>query len=373
MASFNLGRIKGDKGDKGDTGAKGETGAKGDKGDTGERGADGRTPVFSVGETSSISSSEEAYVELDTNDPENPVLSFYIPRGRDGKDAQGDMLAAVYDSEGVKQDFYKYAKSLSDGCIKISGGALSGALKAAEVSLGEGSVRNISFASSLPESAANGDICIVSQEENSKKLGECIAGDTLLLTENSNTVPYIVVATDYHKEDSVTLIRKRLPENMVCFDKSERGEYPMSDIDVFLEGMYVSMFSQQVRNALLPVILENNICRHCFLLSKTELNEISYLSTVTNRIAYTEETEEKEEYLVRNVDSSNKAQIVNTTGYTTVVSQSVRQYYRPVIVLPAGLKVQNTEYNGLRAIKLPDAEAGIYVYRNGEWKECYSV
>ena len=33
MASFNLGRIKGDKGDKGDTGAKGERGEKGEKGD----------------------------------------------------------------------------------------------------------------------------------------------------------------------------------------------------------------------------------------------------------------------------------------------------------------------------------------------------
>ena len=95
MASFNLGRVKGDKGDKGDTGAKGERGEKGEKGDTGARGIDGRTPVFAVGETVTISPEEEAHVELNSDDAENPVLSFYIPRGHDGRDAMGDMLSAV--------------------------------------------------------------------------------------------------------------------------------------------------------------------------------------------------------------------------------------------------------------------------------------
>lgn len=373
MASFNLGLIKGEKGEKGDAGAKGDTGAKGEKGDVGEKGADGKTPVFSIGKTKTLSSSEEAYVELDSTNSENPVLSFYIPRGKDGRDAQGDMLAAVYDAEGIKTDFYKYAKSLSDGCIKKSGDTLSGALSAAAVSFAEGCVRNISFSSSLPESGADGDICIVMQEKNSKTLGECIEGDTFLLTENSTTVPYLVVAIDYHGEGSVTLIRKNLPKDKSYFDKTSRGEYRMSDIDILLESMYVSVFPPDIRQLLLPVILENDICRHCFLLSKEELSEINYLATEKNRIACVDETGMTPGYLIRNMDTTKRVQIVNTVGYTTVVFKNEPEHYRPTIVLPSDLKVQNTQYDGSPAIKLPDNKNGIYFCRNGEWEECYSI
>ena len=96
MASFNLGRIKGDKGDKGDPGIKGDKGEKGDRGERGERGSDAPIPVFSVGTTSTLPSSMEAYVEIKTEDSENYVLNFSIPKGKDGNDASGDMNKSVY-------------------------------------------------------------------------------------------------------------------------------------------------------------------------------------------------------------------------------------------------------------------------------------
>ena len=86
MASFNLGRIKGDKGDKGDTGAKGD---KGERGERGEKGSDAPIPVFTIGDTKTLPSSEEAYVELNTEDMLNPVLIFSVMTAWNGKVENG--------------------------------------------------------------------------------------------------------------------------------------------------------------------------------------------------------------------------------------------------------------------------------------------
>ena len=224
MASFNLGRIKGDKGDKGDTGPKGERGEKGEKGDTGERGADGRTPVFTIGETMTISPDEEAYAELDTTDIENPVLSFHIPRGHDGRDAMGDMLSAVYDSEGKGEDFYKYADSLFEKSLKKDEGTIE-KLTVGETDGKSAVVRNISMRSSLPETAVEGDICIITEEENSKKLGDCEVGSTMLIEENGEDTEYTIIAKDYHGENSITLMRKNVPPLGIKFSYQNRDTY----------------------------------------------------------------------------------------------------------------------------------------------------
>ena len=238
MGSFNLGRIKGDKGDRGETGPKGDTGAKGEKGEKGDNGRDGLTPVFAVGEVITLQNGEEAEVEIDASVPSNPVLSFKIPTGKDGKDALGDMVKSVYDTQGVATDVFDYARSLYEKCMKSEGGNLSGSLVAAETPLEERAVRNISVATELPDSGAEGDILILLKDVSHRKLGECNEGDILVLAENGEKTPYLVVGIDYHGRGNVTLVRKDLSPIRSFYDYSRRGDYIMSDIDIFMETIY---------------------------------------------------------------------------------------------------------------------------------------
>lgn len=369
MANFNLGRIKGDKGDKGDTGPMGPAGAAGERGERGERGEDGITPVFSVGETVTLSASEEAYVDINTDDPHNPVLSFYIPKGSDGKDAHGDMQTSIYDTNGVNADFFQYADNLASSCLKISGGNLEGALKAAESHLEEGCVRNITVGEAFPENAANGDLCIIVKTENTKTLGECKTGDIMLIEELGGQAEYIVVAKDFHRENSVTLLRKKLPYYQEYYDYSIRGKYRMSNIDVLLETVYIQEFPEHLRKELLGVEVESHIFRHCFLLSYEELDEMEYFSTNESRKAVKEGSATAYPYYTRSC-SNSKAYLITESGTTSSVSQSALNYFRPAIVLKSDLPVENTQNDSLPAVKLPDTKCGIYVCINGEWREC---
>ena len=373
MASFNLGRIKGDKGDKGEMGPKGDTGLKGDKGEKGDNGKDGMTPVFSVGETHTLSSSEEAYVELDTKAPENPVLSFYIPRGKDGKDASGDMLSSVYDTKGIGKDIYEYVQTLTDNCIKTSGGTLSGALKAAESSLPQMAVRNICIASDLPESAAEGDICII-RKETSKKLGECNPGDIMLIEEYGKEVPYMVVASNYHGDNTVTLVRKYFLSSLFYFDFIKRGQYLSSDMDVLLESIHKSAFPESVRKHLksIEITERTKFERQCFLLSEADFQSIEYFKTKENRVTGTEEGSGSH-YVTRTVNSKANVVTIDAYGSITTQSQSNETWVRPAIVLPADLAVENADYEGTAAVKMPETNKGIYTYVEGEWKECASL
>ncbi|MBQ3022745.1 MAG: hypothetical protein IJD91_05455 [Clostridia bacterium] len=372
MASFNLGRIKGDKGDKGDTGAKGDRGEKGEKGETGASGIDGRTPVFTVGETATIAPDEEAHVELDCSDIENPVLSFYIPRGRDGRDALGDMLATVYDAEGKKEDFYKYADNLFKDTLKITGGILTGSLSATEADGKTAVMRNISMRTSLPEEAVEGDICIITPNENSKKLGDCETGNTMLISENGNETEYIIVAKDYHKPNTVTLVRQRLPNLGVYFDYRGREDYLLSDMDMFLEVGYKEKFSEEIKKNLVTVALTTLLSRQCFLLSKEELENIEYFKTAENRAAYSGTS--KENYFTRST-VDDRAYLVTSVGSFALTSQKTKKLYRPAIVLPSSLEVENTiKINtDIPAVKMAQTKKGVYAFLGGEWKECASL
>ena len=370
MASFNLGRIKGDKGEKGDTGAKGDTGEKGEKGDTGEKGKDGITPVLSIGETQTLSPSEEAHVELDNTDAQNPVLSFYIPRGRDGRDALGDMLSAFYDTEGKKEDIYKYADSLFGACLKKEGGTLLGALKASGADGKEAVMRNISIRTSLPEDGVEGDICIIVESENAKKLGDCEIGSTMLIEEHEGSVEYIIVAKDYHSKDTVTLVRKGLASMRVYFDYFGREEYSRSDIDNLLEVSFKEKFSKELKKHLVCVPLNVTDSRHCFLLSLEELQKIEYFKTPENRIASYSTT--KEEYFTRST-TSDKVYVVTSTGSFALVPPNTAKNYRPAIVLTSSLAVENAVLGDVAAVKMASIKRGIYVFFGGEWKECASL
>ena len=369
MASFNLGRIKGDKGDRGDIGPIGETGPKGAKGDKGDRGTDGSTPVFSVGKTETLSSSEEAYVEINTEKPENPVLSFYIPRGKDGKDAAGDMQQTVYDKNGRQEDIFEYADTLFTRALKVSGGTLTGALKANESILTDGYIRNISVNSSLPENAANGDICIVLYDEGTKTLKDCALGTVVFLEENGKEIQYLLVGKNHHKTGGITLIRKDLAPYEQCFDLKSCGKYPLSDIDILVETMYKNLYSKRVRENLLSINLDGICYRQCFLLSYKDLTEMEYFSSDAKRVAFRDGKSYADQYITRSL-TDNKVYTVKDTGSFTIITQSTSAYYRPAIVLPENLVVANTIYNNSAAVKLPDTKSGIYIYLNGEWKEC---
>ena len=369
MASFNLGRIKGDKGDKGDAGPKGD---EGDRGERGERGSDARIPVFTIGETRTLPSSEEAYVELNAEDIENPVLNFSIPRGHDGKDADGDMNSAVYDSEGLNQDIFAYARSLVDTCIKKDGGSLYGALNAGENPLELPCVRNVSIASTLPENGANGDICIIIEKQSGKKLGECTTGTTLLVEEGDEEQEYIITGKNFHGTNTVTLLRKNLTDIELPLDINTRMSYAMCDTDVFLETMYTKLFSQRIKKLLLPVTIENGFMRRCFLPSYGELDSMEYFSSTEQRRASKKGSAIRSLYFTRSITNNTNGYGVLDTGEFTTFKKSGQYPLRPSIVLPYDTVVENTEYGASPTVKLSNSSGGIYVFSDGEWKECIS-
>lgn len=373
MGSFNLGRVKGDKGDRGATGAKGDTGAKGEKGDKGDNGRDGLTPVFTVGGTATLTPGEKAYVEINTENPAEPVLYFRIPAGFDGKDAMGDMLSAVYDTEGVKADVYKYARDLFDGCLKVTGGTVGGALKTSETSLAEGAVRNISARKTFPETAAEGDFCIIMENSDSKKIGDCNEGDIFLIEESGEEKPYIVVAKDYHKEGSVTLLRQNLIDTKGKFSFTKRGYYPMCEADIFLEAMFKPILTEKIKENLIAAEVETETYRHCFILSKDEITKMNYLSTESGRVARRENETYTERYITRSINSQGSIITVSGSGNFASAEYSAETFYRPAVVVKSDLKVINTSYKNEPAVKLDEIKCGLYVYIGGEWKECASL
>jgi len=370
MAEFNLGKIKGAKGDRGDTGPKGDTGAKGEKGDKGDNGKDGLTPVFSVEKTLTLSPDEDAYVEINSENPANPTLSFYIPSGHNGKDAAGDMLSLIYDKNGLAQDIFEYAKNLFEACLKIEGGTLLGAVKVGEIPLAQASVRNISAGDTLPENGADGDIHIIIINDSLKKLEDCTEGDILLIPENGKEEPYRVLTKNYLGEDGVLLIREKLSSHRGKFNSTKKTEYSMSEADIFLETMYKPLLSEEITNKLLPKEVETGVFRKCFLLSRLDYTNISYLANEKNRIARGEVTQEALEYITSTINSQGSVVSINTAGHFSAVSSDRILNYRPAIILPSGLSVVNTEYEGGAAVKLPSPKCGVYICVKGEWKEC---
>ena len=366
MASFNLGRIKGDKGDKGDTGPKGERGEKGEKGDVGECGRDGKTPVFTIGETVTIMPDEEAHAELDTSDAENPVLSFFIPRGRDGRDAMGDMLSSVYDTDGKGEDFYKYADSLFEKSLKKSD-AVVDKLTVGEADGKSAVARNISMRTSLPESAVEGDICIITGDKNSKKLGDCEVGSIMLIKEHDEISEYIVIAKDYHAKGSVTLLRKNTPTLAVRYNSQGNQEYTNSNLDL-INSSYVNRFPSEIRKNLISASINATASRFCFALSKEELEGIEYLQEEENRMP----ENARNEYFTRTV-YGDRAYYVTSSGAIVFAYQSSSKYYRPTSVLPSSLAVENTIISDSPAVKMADVKKGVYAFLGGEWKECASL
>lgn len=370
MAGFNLGRIIGEKGDKGEMGPKGDTGAKGEKGDKGDNGKDGLTPVFTVGEVTTLTNGESALVEIDSSNPANPLLSFKIPAGKDGRDALGDMLKTVYDPKDVGTDIFEYAKKLFDGCLKTEGGNLSGSLTVAESPLSERAVRNISIASSLPDAGAEGDVFIVLNDKNSKTLGDCNEGDMVILKENGNDIVYLVIGVNYHGENTVSLLRRDLYPFQCPYDSERRDKYFMSDIDIFLESMFISVFSSAMRNSLVPIKNTDNTCRHCFILSKNDYTEMNYFSDVKKRAAFKEGTGYNDVHLTSSPSTKGYIVAVGTSGEFISIDISSLASFRPTIVLPADFPVINTKKGSLPAVMPITPSPGIYVYAGGEWREC---
>ncbi len=373
MAGFNLGRIIGEKGEKGEMGPKGDTGAKGERGEKGDNGKDGLTPIFSVGKVETLLPGEDASVEIDVANPASPLLNFGIPAGKDGKDSLGDMIKAVYDKKGVNTDVYEYAEKLFEKCLEKTGGNMAGSLIAAEAPLTERAVRNISVGVKLPQSGANGDICIITKDTSEKKLGECQEGNAVILKENGKDCTYIIVGLNRHAENSVTLVREELCGQKAYYDYGNRGEYFMSDIDSYLESIHISVFPDKIRNSLLSVEVEGGCYRHCFLLSQSDFANMSYFNTKNNRIAKINGSDTAGEYMTSTCSSMKKITTITATGDFSIVDTYEKKMFRPAIVLPSEFPVENTSASSRPTMKLPDAEKGIYVFLDGVWKECSGV
>lgn len=366
MASFNLGRIKGE---KGDAGIPGERGTQGERGAQGAQGVSGFTPVFSVKEIITVEDNESARVEIDSSDIKNPLLTFFIPKGKDGKDALGDMISSIYDSKGKKCDVFEYADSLFNGAMKKSGGEFSGKVKAYSADAQELCVRNIVVAKNFPEDARTGDICISTKKEGTITLGEQETGTKLLVKENGIETPYIIVGKDYSNKGTVALLRDEILPVQSYFDRAGRTDYCLSTADLFLETIYPKALSKTLLNKLVDIDIINTGKRKIFLPSYPELGDFEYFSQNSKRAIATGGTYSA--YWTRGLYSSNNA-IINSQGELESVKATEKHSYRPMIVLDGDTQVENTEFNSLHAVKLPEEQCGIYVFDGEAWKECIS-
>ncbi len=363
MASFNLGSIRGPKGDKGDTGEKGGTGAAGR---TGAKGTDGNTPVFEVAGVETVDSCMGANVYVDSSAPENPKLYFSIPKGKDGKDASGDMNKSIYDTAGISEDIYRFSEKLFEKALPISGGILSGKLKAYISPLEEGCVRNILFSPTLPQSGSDGEICFL-KSNNTRTLYENPIGSVLLLQEGEKTEEYIVIAKDFHAEGGVTVVRKYVLDNFSYFDYNGRDSYFLSDIDMYLNSVFVRRFSNAVRKGLIWAELDDYDKRTCFLPSTRDIRAIEYFKD--NPFGTVTKSGKSWNAMTRTLDDINRVLCATTTGTTISQRQREKLSVRPMLVLPGGLEVVNVIESSNSAMRLCVETEGIYFCENGIWKE----
>ncbi len=365
MASFNLGKIKGDKGEKGDIGPKGE---KGEKGDRGERGTDGFTPVFSVAQAQSLPYDSEPYVELDSSDAQNPVLKFYIPRGKDGLDASGDMQSAQYDKNQRKTDIYEYADNLAEASFKKEGGAFIGQVKAYVSEPEDACVRNVSVAGALPINAKNGDVCILTKKKSDITLKDIEPGSTVLIKENGVLREYIVFSNNTRYSGKVELIRNNLLNDSVSYNKSNIKAYSQTDIDVFLNSVFINSLDERVRNKLCEVQVENNLSRRIFLASREEIS--GFASFKDNSFKAQTDSGNGGVYWTRTPAGEITVYCYNIEGESTILTANEKYYVRPVIVLPCDTCVENSDTGSGMGFKISEDKGGIYIFKNGEWSEC---
>ena len=369
MAQINLGRIKGDKGDTGAKGDRGDTGAKGEKGDKGDKGdpgTDGCTPVFSVQSTTTLSSGQSARVEVDATDPGYPQLRFYIPRGRDGADAIGDMVGAVYDTSQRETDIFEYTDNAVNSCMKKTGGSFSGTVHSVSGSASDSCVRNIVFSSSLPQTAFEGDICILTEETPRLTLGDASVGQYVGISENGTKSPYIIAAKNYPNEGEVILIR-RYVESSANFDRSSKTEYTGSVADILLETCYKNRLETNLWNKLCLFDTGGGCMRHIFLPSVSELSELEYFRS--NSSAATNGFSTYKDYWTRTVGSQgDKVYIISSSGSSNFAPPTYNRGLRPAFVLSSETFIIGSSENEYD-YEIKKSETGIYVYKSSEWQE----
>ncbi|MBR1969596.1 MAG: collagen-like protein [Clostridia bacterium] len=367
MASFNLGRIKGE---KGEAGSSGERGAQGERGVQGAQGVSGYTPVFSIKEIITVEDNENARVEIDSSNIKNPLLTFFIPKGEKGKDALGDMISSIYDSNEKKCDVFQYADSLFDNAMKKNGGEFTGKVKAYSVDEEELCVRNIAVAPSFPEDARIGDVFISTKKESSITLGEQETGTKLIVMENGVETPYIIVDKNYTGNGMVALLRNEILPEEVCFDRAGKTEYALSTADLFLESIYVSFLGKNLLNKIVKIDVKSTGKRRVFLPTSVELGEFEYFALNSKRAMVTGGTYSA--YWTRGLYSSNNA-IINSQGELESVKATEKNGYRPMFVLSGDTLVENAEFNSDHAVKLCEEKNGIYIFDGEKWKECILI
>lgn len=368
MASFNLGRIKGDTGPVGPQGPKGDKGDTGEKGDKGEQGISGYTPIFSIKETQTVSSDEKARVEINADIPQSPELTFYIPKGKDGKDALGDMVSSIYDPKGIRKDVFEYTDALAEFCMKRAGGSFTGKVRAYSENIGDSCIRNIIVAKNLPEDAIDGDIGIVLESTNSLTLKDQNIGTIVTVKEDGVEAPYIIAGKNYHKEGTVTLIRKYLLPYSGCFDFVYRKTYDMSNADMYLENIYLKEIDELFRKNIVPISLLSYGKRRVFLPTYDDLKYLEYFKA-NSKVAQTIGNSRTSSYWTRTL-STDKVGTINTLGEEELLTPSEKIGFRPLIVLNGDTTLENSVYESEHCVKLQEKKRGLYVFDGGIWKEC---
>lgn len=370
MPKFNLGKIKGDTGARGEQGVQGEQGIQGEQGPKGDRGEDGYTPVFTVGTVETVEAGSNALVEIDSSDPRNPVISFSVPKGADGRDNSGDMETSVYDVSGKKTDVYNYAEQLVNHCIKESGGALSGKLFSAGGETSAMCVRNLCIADELPGDARIGDFCLLKEKKSQLTIDSLAVGSSVGVYENGQTVPYVIAGKDYHIDGTVTLVRKCIYTNMK-YAAGDMYKYETSFPDMYLEHNYRKLLSDAMQKKLRSVKLSDGQYRSVFIPSREEIREMEYFKT--NSAVAKNDSGDKCSYWTRSRHSStSRVYIISTGGDAVAQALNYTDGLRPMVVVDKNFCIQSAD-NSEFLYEMSESKTGLFVREESGWEKVMNV
>ena len=97
---------------------------------------------------------------------------------------------------------------------------------------------------------------------------------------------------------------------------------------------------------------------------------MEYFSSDEERSATKKGSTTEYSYFARSLAGVNNYYAVSGGGSINTANKNSQLALRPAIVLPYDTAVVNTQYESSPAVKLYDTLGGIYVFKDGKWKEC---
>lgn len=189
------------------------------------------------------------------------------------------------------------------------------------------------------------------------EVGALSPGAVFGLYENGVLVPYIKLVNGYANSDRVLVVRKDCIKESRLYTPGSGG-YTNSEIDLWLNNEFISIFDTTTQNVIDAVNIEvdsgssiSKISRKAFLLALYGYNmtadsldtprpigeSISYFATADRRIATFNGTPVN--HWTRTTDVSFSAYITTDGGYSIARASEVIAGIRPALTLPTTFEV----------------------------------